>query len=38
MGIDSSYDISSTKENIKVDATPNILYYSLPTKYKGIGQ
>ena len=36
-GIDRNYDISSTKENIKLDATPNIFKYSLTFNYKAGG-
>ena len=36
-GIDRNLEISSTKEIIKLDATPNLFQYSLTTKYNGCG-
>ena len=36
-GGDNNSEIPSTKDSIKLDATPNIFWYSMPTKYKGGG-
>ena len=36
-GTDNNSEVSSTKESIKLDATPNILWYSLSNNFKGCG-